>query len=310
MRNIFNIFKYEIEFRNLWTGYTFTVLDGWFSTIAVNLYVWNAYESAILSSVSLVINMVPTVFLGPILGKFIDNFDKKTLAIAMSILNCIILFLPMISPSIYTVCIYNFLNGVILCIRYPWLNSYLPLVVKEERLIDANAAISFSKTFGQLLMPLISSFLFAAVPTTMLFLLNLLFLMLAIVSFLQLPCLEHYKYGNSSKDYKTILSQIGYILLNKKISFVTLIMMIMLFIDGGVNLLLIMVTKSIFNMPDSYYGMLITIKGIGMTLASFGAVKLLLKFNINNLRLLYYLGVAKIGLFFLLGHIIYPIFSL
>lgn len=186
MNNFYSMLKKEKEFRFLWFGYTLTVFGEWFAVIAVNLYVWNAYESMILSSISLAINMIPTVFLGPILGGVADRCSKKKLAVLLSVLNCGVLMIPILFKNIYAVCIFNFLVGVVSCIRYPWINSYLPSAVKEEDLLNANSLISFSKTSGQLIMPLLSGLLMAAASSSVLYLLNIVFLILAVAAFSRL----------------------------------------------------------------------------------------------------------------------------
>lgn len=312
MNYVYSTLKREKEFCFLWLGYTLTVFGEWFAVIAVNLYVWNAYESMILSSISLAINMIPTVFLGPLLGGLADRCSKKKLAVFLSLLNCMVLLIPVFFKTIYAVCIFNFLVGVVSCIRYPWINTYLPSVVKEEDLLNANSLISFSKTSGQLIMPLLSGLLLAEVSSSALYLLNMVFLILAVAAFSRLsggrPISRQERQKKvqlfEASAWKSICS-------DKRAMTVSLTIMCLLFLDGATDLLLIVETQRIPEKADVYYGAVTTIKGLGMALASVGAYKWLASTKKNYLHLLCFLSYFKILLICLMGQVTaVPMFAL
>lgn len=308
MNHVYSMLKREKEFRFLWLGYTLTVFGEWFAVIAINLYVWNAYESMILSSISLAINMIPTVFLGPLLGGLVDWCSKKKMAVFLSVFNCMVLLIPVLFitmfNTIYVVCIFNFLIGVVSCIRYPWINSYLPSVVKEEDLLNANSLISFSKTSGQLIMPLLSGLLLAEASSSVLYLFNILFLILAMAAFSRL---SGGRPANKQKRQKKArlfeVSTWKAICSDKKAMTVSLTIMCLLFLDGATDLLLIVETQRIPEKADVYYGAVTTIKGLGMALASMGAYKWLASTKKNYIHLLCFLSYLKILLICLMGQV-------
>lgn len=311
MNSFNNLLRKEKEFRLLWFGYTLTVFGEWFAVIAVNLYVWNSYESMILSSISLAINMVPTVFLGPLLGGIVDRFSKKKLAILLSVLNCGVLMIPILFKNIYAVCMFNFLMGVVSCVRYPWINSYLPSVVKENDLLNANSLISLSKTSGQLIMPLLSGLLMEAVSPSILYLLNIVFLILAAAMFSRLPVMKHKEGQKLQKGHLFEILTFKKIFADKASMTVSLTIMCLLFLDGATNLLLIVETQSIPGKADLYYGAVTTIKGLGMALASMGAYRWLSGMKKSYIRLLCSLSYFKVLLIFLMGQVTFiPVFIL
>lgn len=311
MNSFNNLLRKEKEFRLLWFGYTLTVFGEWFAVIAVNLYVWNSYESMILSSISLAINMVPTVFLGPLLGGIVDRFSKKKLAILLSVLNCGVLMIPILFKNIYAVCMFNFLIGVVSCVRYPWINSYLPSVVKENDLLNANSLISLSKTSGQLIMPLLSGLLMAAFSSSILYLLNIVFLLLAAAAFSRLSVMKPKEGKKQQKGHLFEILTFKKIFADKASMTVSLTIMCLLFLDGATNLLLIVETQSIPGKADLYYGAVTTIKGLGMALASMGAYRWLSGMKKSYIRLLCSLSYFKVLLIFLMGQVTFiPVFIL
>lgn len=311
MNSFYNLLQKEKEFRLLWFGYTLTVFGEWFAVIAVNLYVWNSYESMILSSVSLAINMVPTVFLGPLLGGVVDRCSKKKLAILLSVLNCGVLMIPILFKNIYAVCMFNFLIGVASCVRYPWMNSYLPSVVKEDDLLNANSLISLSKTSGQLIMPLLSGLLMAAFSSSILYLLNIVFLILAAAAFSRLSVMKPKEGQKLQKGHLFEILTFKKIFGDKTSMTVSLNIMCLLFLDGATNLLLIVETQSIPGKADLYYGAATTIKGLGMALASMGAYRWLSGMKKSYIRLLCSLSYFKVLLIFLMGQVAFiPVFIL
>ncbi len=312
MNNFYGTLKREKEFRFLWLGYTLTVFGEWFAVIAVNLYVWNSYESMLLSSISLAINMIPTVFLGPLLGGLADRCSKKKLAVVLSVLNCAVLIIPVLFKNIYAVCIFNFLIGVISCVRYPWINSYIPGIVKEEELLNANSLISFSKTSGQLVMPLLSGLLMAAASSSVLYLLNIVFLILAAAVFSRLSAVKPVEEEGLEKKGRLFEVSVFKKIASDRVAMtVSLTIMCLLFLDGATDLLLIVETQSIPEKADFYYGAVTTIKGLGMALASMGAYKWLSRIKKNYVHLLCFLSYFKILLIFLMGQVTaIPVFIL
>lgn len=311
MNSFYSLLRKEKEFRLLWFGYTLTVFGEWFAVIAVNLYVWNSYESMILSSISLAINMVPTVFLGPLLGGVADRCSKKKLAILLSVLNCGVLIIPILFKNIYAVCMFNFLIGVVSCVRYPWINSYLPSVVKENELLNANSLISLSKTSGQLIMPLLSGLLMEAASPSILYLLNIVFLILAAAVFSRLTVMKPKEEQNLKKAHLFDVLTFKKIFSDKASMTVSLTIMCLLFLDGATNVLLIVETQSIPGKTDLYYGAVTAIKGLGMALASMGAYRWLSGMKKSYVRLLCFLSYFKVLLIFLMGQVTFmPVFIL
>lgn len=218
-------------------------------------------------------------------------------------MSCIILLIPIIFPNIYAICLFNFLNGIISCIKYPWINSFIPLVVRAEDLDNANSSISFSKTSGQLIMPLLSGVLFATTSANMLYVLNIIFLILALFSYFQLS--DNLNNGDNDKEADTKYNRIKSLKLiieNKTVLMVCLILAIMLFLDGAMDLILLVVTKNNLQKSDSLYGAITTIQGLGMTLASISAPKWIGKAKKKKIQLLYILGFIKIVNIFVISH--------
>lgn len=289
------LLKRNEEFRKVWIGYTLSLMGNWFTTIAVNMYVWNAYESTVLTSLSLAINLIPTVCFGPLLGRFVDIIDKKKLAIALNIFNILVLFVPIISSSIYMICLFNFLNGIISCVRYPWLNSYIPLIVEADDLLESNSAISASKTSGQLIIPVLSGMLLSIVSVKLLYLFNIVFLLISTFCFFNLNAHENNLYRSDEKtDNTTIINILMHVWKDNKLKTICILMMLMLFLDGILNVFLIVVVKDVFQKSDYYYGVATALQALGMLSASISVSNMIKRYNKSLIKGIHILGLIKI----------------
>lgn len=297
LNNKLSILNKNKNFKFFWYGYTFLIYGNWITTIALNLYVWNLYQSPMYTSINIAINMIPTVIFGPFFGIFVDNFDHRKMGIYLNIFNVLILLFPILSVEIIPIYLFSFLSGLISAIRYPWLQSYVPKLVNESSLIKANSSISFSKTSAQLVAPIIVGAL-TAFNIKFAFLTNIVLVLLSIIIFINISKIGRQR----NKLYKvkliSVLSDMknGLFIMysQRSILIVCVFMILLLLLDGMVDVITIIFVKDILNASDYQYSFVSTVQGIGMVLASVSIGIILTKYKKSLWHILFLFGGIKI----------------
>ncbi|MDO4330846.1 MAG: MFS transporter [Lachnospiraceae bacterium] len=89
---------------------------------------------------------------------------------------------------------------------------------------------------------------------------------------------------------------------NKTVLGVCMVLVVMLFLDGAEGVILLVITKQILQKTDFHYGVITTVKGVGMALASISAMRWVKRKKQSNMQTLCCLGYIKILMVFLMAY--------
>jgi MFS family permease len=155
------------HFALLWAGETVSQIGDGLNKVAL---LWFAYEtsgSALRTSLIGVLQTVPPLVLGPIIGVYLDRLPKKPTMIVINVLHGVLVALI---PLFYGLGLLSpwLLYGLVLVISIvsafygPALMTALPLVAEREELRPANALIQSTSMIGVLLGPVVAGIGIAA----------------------------------------------------------------------------------------------------------------------------------------------------
>jgi len=149
------------DFRLVWWGQMVSQVGDGVSKLALLWFVYAVTGSPLKTTVIGLLQTVPPILLGPLIGVWIDRYPKKVLLIGSDVLRAILIgFIPCsVSPEVFTVdflYILVFLNAVVTAVFGPALVASVPFVVHRSQLTAANALLQSTTSLGIIVGPILS----------------------------------------------------------------------------------------------------------------------------------------------------------
>jgi MFS transporter, DHA3 family, macrolide efflux protein len=149
------------SFGFLWVGETVSQIGDGLNKVALIWFVYQTSGSALRMSFVGVLQTIPALLLGPLIGVYLDGLRKKPTMIVVSLLHGL---LVAAIPFLYDLKLLSLsgLYGLVLVISLvaafygPALITSIPLMVKSDELTGANALVQSTATMGLLLGPAIA----------------------------------------------------------------------------------------------------------------------------------------------------------
>ena len=135
----------------LWTGQIISQVADKVSTV-MSIALLTTYHvpvkyAASSSSYLFVATTIPAILFGAAAGIFVDRYPKKKIMVIADIIRgCLILLLPILPKEFTVLLLINFLTSTVTQAFAPAEQSAIPLVVKPENLLTANALFATTST--------------------------------------------------------------------------------------------------------------------------------------------------------------------
>ena len=141
------------NFALLWSAGLISLTGDWLLLIALPIYVYTLTHSTALTSVTFIVEALPSVLLGSVAGVFVDRWDRQRTMVAANLAQAAGL-LPLLAVRstdqlwlIYTVSV---VEAILALFFVPAEQSLLPTLVDEERLVAANALSALNGNLARL----------------------------------------------------------------------------------------------------------------------------------------------------------------
>src|SRR5574339_905571 len=152
------------DFGLLWWGQLTSQVGEGLNKVALLWFVYTLTGSALKMTIVGLIQTIPPLLFGPMIGVYLDRLPKKTVMIWVDMIRTIMTFLI---PALYALDLLSlgglyvliFLTSIVSTIFGPALVSAVPRLVRPSELVTANALIQGTNNIGLLLGPAISSVL-------------------------------------------------------------------------------------------------------------------------------------------------------
>jgi DHA3 family macrolide efflux protein-like MFS transporter len=149
------------DLRWLWTGQAISQIGEGLNKVALLYLVFNLTNSTLKTTVIGVLQTLPPLILGPLLGVYVDRFPKKWIMMGADALRAgLALIIPLLYaanaltlPRLYLVV---FVMAVVTTVFPPSLSATVPLIVDRAQLTAANALVSSTAMIGMLVGPAVS----------------------------------------------------------------------------------------------------------------------------------------------------------
>ena len=149
------------DFRWLWLGQAVSQIGEGLNKVALLYLVYEVTGSTLMMTVIGVLQTLPPLLIGPLLGVYVDRLPKKRMMMAADGLRATLaLIIPVLLaihaftlPRVYVVV---FLMALVATVFSPALSSAVPLIVGPTQLTAANAWVASTAMIGMLVGPAIS----------------------------------------------------------------------------------------------------------------------------------------------------------
>ncbi|MCK4780862.1 MAG: MFS transporter, partial [Candidatus Lokiarchaeota archaeon] len=149
-----------------WVGQLFSILGS--SVVRFTIIVWIAIEtlSPIYVSIAFFLGALPMVIIPPILGVFIDRWNKKLVIALTDSLQAFITFMMILFfftgiANYWLIILLNVLRGICQAIHFPTVNAIIPLMIPKKNLSRMNSINYLFTGIMQIIGPLVAGFLLA-----------------------------------------------------------------------------------------------------------------------------------------------------
>ena len=156
------------DFGLLWWGQVTSQIGEGLNKVALLWFVYELTGSAMMIATVGLIQTVPPLLFGPIIGVYLDRLRKKPVMVWIDLIRTA---LTLLIPALYGLghlsleglFVLIFLTSMVSTVFGPALVSAVPLLVRRNELVSANALIQGTNNIGSLLGPAMSGILIALI---------------------------------------------------------------------------------------------------------------------------------------------------
>lgn len=175
-------------------------------------------QSGAMMTLYLLFGFLPTFFLSPFAGVWADRYDRKRLimfsdgAIALATLLLAVLFLSGIQ-SLWLLFVIPLFRALGSAVQTPAVNSFLPQIVPEDKLMKANGLFTSMNSAITLVSPMVSGALMSFAPLPVILMIDVVTALAAILVMLSLKVPVQAKAGDGEdkKYWQNLAAGIRYI---------------------------------------------------------------------------------------------------
>jgi DHA3 family macrolide efflux protein-like MFS transporter len=156
------------DFGLLWWGQVTSQIGEGLNKVALLWFVYELTGSALMIATVGLIQTVPPLVFGPLIGVYLDRLRKKPVMVWVDLIRTL---LTVLIPALYGLGLLRleglfvliFLTSMVSTVFGPALVSAVPLLVRRGELVSANALIQSTNNIGTLLGPAVSGILIALI---------------------------------------------------------------------------------------------------------------------------------------------------
>ncbi|HSK89395.1 MAG TPA: MFS transporter, partial [Anaerolineales bacterium] len=144
------------NFALLWFGGLISIMGDMVLNVALPFFVYQVSGSTLATAVMVAAELLPRLLFGSIAGVFVDRWDRKQVMVIASLSQGIVilpLFLVHSAETLWIVYLVSFIQVTFAIFFGPAENALLPLLVPEEKLIQANSLNAMNNNFARLIGP-------------------------------------------------------------------------------------------------------------------------------------------------------------
>jgi MFS family permease len=144
------------NFALLWFGGFISIMGDMVLNVALPFFVYQVSGSTLATAVMVAAELLPRLLFGSIAGVFVDRWDRRKVMVMTSISQGLVilpLFFVQSAETLWIVYLISFIQVTFAMFFGPAENALLPLLVSEDKLIQANSLNAMNNNFARLIGP-------------------------------------------------------------------------------------------------------------------------------------------------------------
>jgi len=183
------------DFGLLWWGQVTSQIGEGLNKVALLWFVYELTGSALMIATVGLIQTVPPLIFGPLIGVYLDRLRKKPIMVWVDLIRT---GLTVLIPALYGLGLLRleglfiliFLTSMVSTVFGPALVSAVPLLVRRGELVSANALIQSTNNIGTLLGPAVSGILIALIGAQYVLYVNAATFLISALCLMPIRCQE------------------------------------------------------------------------------------------------------------------------
>ncbi len=315
--------SYQRLFRNrnflaLWIGQMISFIGDYFYFLAIPIVVNRLTGSALMVGLSMIINSVPVLVLGPIAGVFVDRWDRRRTMIASDLVRaCLVLFCLLVTnrDQVWIFYVVGFLMSCTGQFFFPARNALLPLLVPEKKdWLQANGLMQIIQTVGLLAGPALAGFAIGIFGEKVAFLVNsggYIASAIAVITIrhIQKPAQEGQLPASIQVVWADLRTGLRFMFASRTLVGIILCLSMIMLGLGAINVIWVPYLQRTFHVGAAGLGLVDSSQGAGMVVSGLALGLLVTRLSKKNMAsgsiILIGLGLAAMGLAPTFGFILF-----
>ncbi|MGL5820486.1 MAG: MFS transporter, partial [Sarcina sp.] len=297
MREKINFIFNKRDFTLLFFGQFVSTLGSGINMIGMSLYVLRFDNPILGMGVLSIIMALPWVFLSPFMGVLADKFSKKKIMIWCDILRGFLGLALFFTNNIFVFYLITLIMSSLNVIFAPAASGFLPFILDEDELSQANSLYAGSGELAFLIGPAIGGLLVSLCGSGVVFMINGISYIFSGISEMFLSVDGYIKKDEIKKIsvFNEIKEGYLYATKHKGIKFIILFFGVVSLSFGVFRVLIPNYIVNQMGVSDSGYGIFVAMAGVGSTVGALAVPKLLKWFKTLELMVL---GVIGYGILY------------
>lgn len=267
------------DFGLLWWGQVTSQIGEGLNKVALLWFVYELTGSALMIATVGLIQTVPPLIFGPLIGVYLDRLRKKPIMVWVDLIRTV---LTLLIPVLYGLGLLRleglfiliFLTSMVSTVFGPALVSTVPLLVRRGELVSANALIQSTNNIGTLLGPAVSGILIALIGAQHVLYVNAATFLVSALCLIPIRCKETVPERQQNADSATSVFRdllVGFRFVFGDRSTVLLLVTITALYNLGASAFVFVLpvyAKELLHMGPIQLGWLWSALGVGMLTAS------------------------------------------
>lgn len=267
---MFTVFKNK-NFRNFWCAETVSEIGSRLHSFTIAILIYNITGSALEMAKVLLLYTLPSIILSPIIGVYIDKWNKKKIVVNVGLLKGVLVLFLVFTNNITYIYIIIFALSVCDIFFDPSATVLMTNIVEKHNLLKANSVLSISERTIQIISPIICGALIAIFDTSLIFIIDSISYIISTIIFqFTINYSNNEKQEEISRDKcednlkQGFISGFKYIFKDKVISMLSIIGIIVGFVMGANNTLFLIYSKEVLKVNNIELGYISSALCIGL----------------------------------------------
>jgi len=288
-----SLLSWALDFRLLFAATLGSGFGTYLAAIALTVDVYDRTGSGTWVAALLIVDFLPMIAVGLLLGPFVDRFSRRGLMIGSDLLRLAVFCALPFADSPLTLVILAGVAGLATGFFRPAVYAGLPNLVPDEELANANSLLQGVENLAWMVGPVIGGAILALSTPDTAYWINAATFLISVVLLLRIPARRLRSEEPLTRGHWHDLAE-GYSVVRHSRALMTVLVVWNIVFVGtaAVNVAEVVVAKVSLDSGNLGFGLLVGASGLGLTLGSLWASAALERFG---MRTLYSGSIAVMG---------------